>query len=113
MGKVMIRTSWWLADVVSQLLDPAERHTVRGDLAECGANGWRTLREVLGLVVLRQAASWTEWRPWLATVGVVLPLGILLSHTSRSWADGAALDISLYVRLWDWSYLQYRGGVMS
>jgi hypothetical protein len=39
----------------------------------------------------------------------VLPLGIMLSHASRSWADGAALDISLYMRLWDWSYLQYPG----
>ena len=109
MGKVMTRIGWTLADLATQLLEPHERDAVRGDLAECGASGWRALREVLGLVLRRHAALWTEWRPWLALVGVVLPLGIMLSHASRSWADGTALDISLYLRLWDWSYLQYPG----
>jgi hypothetical protein len=105
----MTHIGWALADLAAQLLEPHEREAVRGDLAECHSGGWRAFREVLGLVFRRQAALWTEWQPWLALVGVVLPLGILLSHASRSWADSSALDISLYVRLWDWSYLEYPG----
>ncbi len=109
MGEVMTHMGWTLADLATQLLEAHERDAVRGDLAECGANGWRVLREVLGLVLRRQAGLWTEWQPWLALLGVVLPLGVLLSHASRSWADGMVLDISLYARLWDWSYLAYPG----
>lgn len=109
MGEIVNQAGWWLAELVSQLLDPSERDAVCGDLAECGANGWHAFGQVLGLIARRQAASWTEWRPWLALVGVVLPLGILLSHASRSWADRSALDLSLYARLWDWSYLTYPG----
>jgi hypothetical protein len=109
MGQVMTRLGCALADLSAQLLEPHEREAVRGDLAECGVGGWRALCEILGLVLRRQAALWTEWRPWLALVGVVLPLGILLSHASRSWADSSALDISLYIRLWEWSYLDNPG----
>ena len=109
MGEVVTRIGCVLADLTAQLLESHEREAVRGDLAECGVGGWRAFREVLGLVLRRQAGLWTEWRPWLALVAVVLPLGILLSHASRSWADSSALDISLYLRLWDWSYLEYPG----
>ena len=109
MGEVMRRIGGVLADLAATLLESQERDVVRGDLAECGVNGWRACLEVLGLVARRQAALWADWRPWLALVGVVLPIGVLLSHASRSWADSTALDISLYVRLWEWSYLQYPG----
>jgi hypothetical protein len=109
MGEVMTHIAWALADLATRLLEPHERDAVCGDLAECRVSGWRALGEVLGLVLRRQAAMWTGWRPWLALVGVVLPIGILLSHASRSWADSTALDISLYTRLWEWSYLQYPG----
>ena len=105
----MTRIGQALADLAAHLLEPHERDAVRGDLAECGVGGWRAFLEVLGLVLRRQAALWTGWRPWLALAGVALPLGILLSHASRSWADSSALSISLYVRLWDWSYLTYPG----
>lgn len=105
----MNRPGWTLADAAAQLLEPHEREAVCGDLAEYGADGWRAFREVLGLVLRRQAALWADWRPWLSLVSVVLPLGIILSHVSRSWADGTALDLSLYSRVWEWSYLQYPG----
>ena len=99
------RIAWCVVDLASRLLHPEEREAVRGDLTETRARGGPALREVLGLVARRQAALWMDWRPWLALVGVVVPLGMLLSHVSRLWADGNALDASLYVRLWDWAYL--------
>jgi len=65
--------------------------------------------EVLGLVVRRQAASWTQWGPWLALVGVVMPLGVLLGQLSWSWADGSAIYAFLYVNNWTWAYLESPG----
>lgn len=75
-----------IVDLLSRLLEADEREAVRGDLTESGASGGRALRDVVGLVVRRQAALWMDWRPWLALVGVVVPLGLLLSHVSRWWA---------------------------
>ena len=97
-----MRTGWWLADAALQFLDAGERDAVRGDLAECGAGGWRALREVLGLVVRRQAACWMECQPWLAVVAIVLPIGLMLSHASRWWADDAVFT-TLQYRLLEWS----------
>jgi len=105
----MIQTGWWLADVASQLLEPHERDAVRGDLAECGAGGWRALREVLGLVARRQAALWADWRPWIAVIAIVVPIGLMLSHGTRWWADSNAVYISLYIKVWQWSDLGYPG----
>ena len=83
----MTRIAWTLADLATQLLEPQERDVVRGDLAECGATGWRALREVLGLVIRRQSMLWTEWQPWFALIAIVLPIGVMLSHAARWWAD--------------------------
>jgi hypothetical protein len=103
------RTCWWLADLVSRLLDEPERDVVRGDLAECGAGACRTLHEVFGLVLRRQAANWVDWRPWFALLGAVLPIGLLLSHASRWWGVTAGNDLANYWVLWDFSYLAYPG----
>ena len=100
---------WWLADAASQLLEQRERDAVRGDLIESGSGGWRALREILGLVARRQSALWMDWRPWLAMVAIVLPIGLMLSHVSRWLADGNAVYIAVYVRLWDWAHLGYPG----
>ena len=93
----MTRTGWRLADQVSQFLDPGEREAVRGDLAECGASGWHTFRQVLGLIARRQAGLWADWRPWLAVIAIVLPIGLMLSHATRWWADGNAVYHSVPV----------------
>ena len=108
MGEVMTHIGWWLADQALQLLDPHERDAVRGDLWECGAGGWRALREVIGLVARRQAAYWMEWQPWLAVVAIVLPIGLMLSHASRWWADDAVYT-TLEYRLYEWSRLEHPG----
>lgn len=105
----MSRICWGLVDMVSRLLEPGEREVVHGDFTESGASSGQALRDVLGLVIRRQAALWMDWRPWLALAGVVVPLGILLSHVSRRWADGIAIYAWLYVNSWTWAFLESPG----
>ncbi len=71
------------------MLEPDEREAVRGDFAESGETSGQALRNVLGLVLRRQAALWKDWRPWLALVGLVAPLGVLLSLVARREAGTA------------------------
>ena len=92
----MTRICWWLVDRSSRLLEPDEREAVRGDLAESGETGGQALRGVLGLVVRRQVALWKHWRPWLALIGLVVPLGMLLTLTSRATANGSAIYVWRY-----------------
>ena len=107
MGEVMKRIGCVLADLAAKLLEPQERDVVRGDLAECGVSGWRAFLEVLGLVARRQAALWADWRPWIAVIAIVVPIGLMLSYATRWWADAYAIDIQIYTQLWDISYLKY------
>ena len=65
--------------------------------------------EVLGLVARRRATLWTEWGPWLALVGVAIPLGVLLGQLSWWWADGSAVYAFLYVNHWTWAYVESPG----
>jgi hypothetical protein len=105
----MNRFCWRLADLVTRMLDPGERDVVRGDLEEAEATGAHALREVLGLAGRRQLLLWTDWRPWLALVALIVPLGMLLSLVSRSWAYGSAIYAWLYVNNWTWTYLDSPG----
>ncbi|MBZ5634636.1 MAG: hypothetical protein LAO55_16045 [Acidobacteriia bacterium] len=66
---------------MSRMLEPDEREASRGDLAESGEHGGQALLGLVGLVVRRQAALWKDWRPWLALVGLVIPLGMRHSIT--------------------------------
>ena len=78
----MKQSCWWLVDKLSRTLQPDERDAVRGDLAESGVSGGQALRDLVGLVVRRQAALWKDWRPWLALVGIVGLVGALLFNFS-------------------------------
>ncbi|HYS24307.1 MAG TPA: hypothetical protein VEP46_01850 [Vicinamibacterales bacterium] len=98
-----------LADIVSQALDADEREAVRGDLEESGRSGASALLDVLGLVVRRQFALWLEWRPWAALLGVVIPLGMLLSLLCRWWSEGAAIDAFVYLHNGSWTYFSFQG----
>jgi hypothetical protein len=100
---------WWLADQASRLLDQDERQAVRGDFTELGMTSAAALREVLGLVVRRQIGMWANWGPWLALVGLVVPLGFLLNVISRHWAASSAVYAWLYVNNWTWGYLESPG----
>jgi hypothetical protein len=103
----MTRIYWWLVDTVSRTLEPGERDVVLGDFEESGESGGRALRGVLGLVVWRQAVLWKDWRPWLVLVGLIVPLGMLLSIVSSLTAGVSATYIWLYANNWDWALLRY------
>ncbi|MGC2402327.1 MAG: hypothetical protein WA510_21210 [Acidobacteriaceae bacterium] len=64
--------------LASHFLYPEEREAVQGDLLEAGDTPWESLCGVVGLVVRREAALWTHWRPWLAAFGLALPSSFLL-----------------------------------
>jgi len=104
----MTRICWWLVDLVSRMLEPGERDAVRGDFTESGESGVQALRDVLGLVVRRQAASWKDWRPWVAFVGLIIPLGMLLSIVSWITAGHSATYFWMYANNWDWALLTDR-----
>ena len=106
---VMTRICWRMVDISSRMLEPEEREVVCGDLAESGATGSQALRDVLGLVIRRQAALWTDWRPWLTLMGLIVPLGMLLSVVARSTAGGIAVYIWMYVNNWDWDLVRNAG----
>jgi carboxypeptidase family protein len=105
----MARICWWLVDRGSRILEPDERDVVLGDFAESGVTAERALCDLLDLVVRRQAALWTHWRPWLALLLVVAPFGILLGLVCRWWAEGSATTFYLYVNGWTWAYLESPG----
>jgi len=98
-----------LVEKAALLLNPPERGAVLGDLAESGESSARALLEILGLAARRQAAFWIAWEPWVALLLVVVPLGMLLSLTSRLWADATSIDAWVYLGHWDWSFFQYPG----
>ena len=98
-----------LTDLVAGALEPDEREAVRGDLVECGIGGTHAVFDVGGLVVRRHAAVWLHWRPWAALLGVVIPLGMLLSLLCRWWSESAAIDAFVYLHNGSWSYLSYPG----
>ena len=105
----MNRINWWLADIVSRLLKPDEREAVQGDFAESGETSGRALCGLLGLALRRQVELWKGWRPWLALLGLVIPLGLLLSLVSRMTADGSAIYAWMYLNNWTWTYVTNAG----
>lgn len=105
----MTRIYWLVVDRLSRMLEHDEREAVCGDFAESGETGWRALRNLLGLIVRRQAALWKGWQPWLTIVGLVGPLGMLLSLNIRMVATGSAIPIWMYLNNWTWAYLTNAG----
>jgi hypothetical protein len=77
-------TCRWLVGRISRALQPEEREAVQGDLAELGMSGGQALRELLGLVMRRQAAQWTDWRPWLCLFGLTGLVSVMLTRISLS-----------------------------
>jgi hypothetical protein len=99
----------WLVELVSRLLEPDEREAVRGDLKESGETSARALRDLLSLVARRQAALWKDWRPWLALVGLAVPLGVLFSVVAQHTAETSATYAWMYVNNWTMTYIENAG----
>ena len=95
----MTRICWWLVDRVSRILKSDEREAVRGDFAESDETGGEALRDLLGLVVRRQADLWKNWRPWVALLGLAGIAAVLLSQIAYR------LDVALGQQLRTyWTY---------
>jgi hypothetical protein len=101
--------AWWLVDRILHLLEAEEREAVRGDLAESPDSAALALRSVLRLVVHRQSVLWQRPRPWLVLFLFVMPLGVLLSLTSRSHAGLSAIYLWLIVNNANLSLLRSAG----
>ena len=101
--------AWWLVDRILHLLDAEEREAVRGDLAESCDSAAQALRSVLRLVMHRQSVLWQHPRPWLVLFLFVMPLGVLLSLTSRSHAGLSAIYLWLIVNNANLSLLRSAG----
>lgn len=105
----MTRSMWWLVDLLSRGLAPVEREVALGDLAERGGTGRQALRDLLDLIVRRQAAMWKHPKPWLALLGLAVPLACLLNWSSRSTSYGNSVTIWLYANNWDLTLFEDAG----
>lgn len=76
----MTHIGWSSIHLVSRLLERDDRDAVLGDFAESGLSAPAALRDVLGLIARRQAALWRTWGPWLALLGIVAPVSLMLFH---------------------------------
>jgi hypothetical protein len=80
--------NWWLLGILARALEPSERYAVLGDIAESGEGILSALRDLLGLVIRRQAALWTHWQPWLALIGIGVIVGASLSRIAGGFTGG-------------------------
>jgi hypothetical protein len=96
------------------LLQPDEREAVLGDLTESGADTWKALCSVLGLVARRQLEPWRSWQTWLASCvalcGSLLLLGVSfgLSMDLRALLSEGAMRRTLafealLMLVWAWT----------
>jgi hypothetical protein len=93
---------WRLVGLVALALEPAEREAVLGDVAEHG-NGFGALRDVVGLVVRRQAPLWLKWRQWVVALLLVFPSALFLAFYASNAAGSSSVTLWLYLNNWDWN----------
>jgi hypothetical protein len=105
----MTQIWWWIVEPVSRLLEHDEREAVLGDLEEARQTGPRALLDVLDVLIRRQARFWMEWHPWLIFLGLILPIGMLLSILSRQTSGGSAVYLWMYANNWDAALTQNPG----
>jgi hypothetical protein len=85
-----------IVTVLSRLLDPAERECVCGDLEELRLRVPKAVANILGLVIRRQLAEWSQWGPWIALLGVAVIAGPFLSEFFARVQTGLFLQIRTY-----------------
>jgi hypothetical protein len=105
MRRCVGRAAAALTHTLAATLEPGERAVVLGDLAESHAAPAKALREIASLVARRQLSAWAAPGPWVALLLIALPVGALLSHVTRWWADGDAVYLHAYVRGFSWTYV--------
>lgn len=71
----------FLVDWICGWLPLADREVVLGDFAEAGESHWGMVRELAGLVLLREASRWPAWA---AAVGLAVPGALVLIAFSLS-----------------------------
>lgn len=76
----MTRVGWWLVEILAKCLEPCEQDAVLGDFAESREHYSTALCHVLGLIIRRQITLLSDWRPWLAIVGIGGAAGFFLSQ---------------------------------
>lgn len=105
----MTLTRWSLVNKLSSLLERDERDAVLGDLVESDASGGQAVRDVLSLIIRRQAALWKDWRPWLALVGLIGLVGVRLSRIFLLLSLAPTIQIQTY-----WKYgVRYENGLTA
>jgi hypothetical protein len=90
------RRNWRLLSILARALEPSERDVVLGDVAESGEGVGAAMRDLLGLIVHRQAGLWTSWRPWLALFGVGCLAGAPLSRIAFRLNVGLGQQLMTY-----------------
>jgi hypothetical protein len=100
---------WWMVEPVSRFLEHEEREAVLGDLEESHQAGPRALLDVLDVVIRRQARLWMGWHPWFIFLGLILPIGMLLSILSRQTSAMSAIYLWMYANNWDAALAQTPG----
>jgi len=98
-----------LLHLLARALEPREREFVLGDLAESAQSGWSAVWDIAGLIARRQLQIWTNWRPWVALIGVAMISGfcerlLLASMSRRIWEQW---------RSWSHYGVHYDTGVTS
>jgi hypothetical protein len=82
------RLGWWFTRVLARALEPEERDIVLGDLVESGEGLGPAMRDLLGLIVRRQAGLWLSYEPWVALLGVSCLAGLPLSGIALDFNGG-------------------------
>jgi len=92
----MNRITRWIVDGLLTEFTEDDRNAICGDATELGFNQTALLRDLVSLLVRREAHAWTALRPWRTLVCAVLPLGFALSVVSRFWSGGLAISAFMY-----------------
>lgn len=103
----MTNLSRWVVARLSSTLEPEVRESVLGDLTELRVSCTRTIYELFGLILRREARLWRTWRPWLALIGIVGAIGWLLSNICVGLISDTARRAFIY-----WQYgVAYHSGL--
>jgi hypothetical protein len=94
-------------NVLSAILDPAEREAFCGDCMELAQTDRQVVQSLLGLIVRRQLTPWRAWNPWIAVAAFVIPVCSLLVSQSFELDSG----IWQVMEMWLHHGVRYENGL--